>query len=86
MSRRLSAQVIDKGGEFGALDQDDQGITKEIYSRDIRKKKVRNLIIWGFVNAFLCGYIFALLVIFWESWKTECVKQLNIWLLVYLVL
>lgn len=75
MSRKLSAAVKkDGGGEFGALAQDETGVAQEIYSKEVRKSKVRNLIIWGAVNSVLCVYIFFLLVIFWQSWEVHCVR------------
>jgi len=44
------------------------------------------MFIWGVINASLCAYIFFLLFTFWSSWAVDCVQQLNVWLLVYLVL
>ena len=73
------------GGEYGAL-INEGGELDAIYSKEARTKKVRNMFLWGFINASLCGYITFMLVIFWRSWRVDCVKKLNIWLLGYLII
>ena len=57
-----------------------------MFPRERRNKKIKWFVAWGIVNAILCTYIMALLFIFWDAktWaKDPCVKQLNLWLLVY---
>lgn len=64
----------------------EEGEVNLIYSDEYRKKKIRNVGLWGIFNTVLCGYILFLLVTFWNSWSVHCVRKLNFWLLVYLVL
>ena len=72
-------------GDFGALTAA-EGDMYEIYDEDTRKKKIKNLIIWNFVIGGVMAYITFLLVLFWNNWSVPCVRQLNVWLLVYLIL
>ena len=64
----------------------DEGEVNPIYSDEYRRKKIRNITLWGIVNTGLCLYILFLLITFWNAWKVHCVRKLNVWLLVYLVL
>ena len=57
-----------------------------MFTDEIRKKKVKFLLIWGAINCGLCAYIIFLLAIFWDAWKIDCIEILNVWLLVYLCL
>ena len=72
-------------GEFGALVAE-RGDKFEIYDEETRKKRIKTLFIWLFVTSCVAAYILFLLIIFWDNWNVDCIRKLNVWLLVYLSL
>jgi hypothetical protein len=85
LSRRYSAAVHAAGGEYGALTHEG-GELGTIYTKEVRNTKIRNYLIWGAINAGICSYVFFLLFLFRGSWSIHCVRKLNIWLLIYLII
>lgn len=72
-------------GDFGALTAN-AGDIHEIYDENTRMKRRKTLMIWLFVICCVSAYILFLLIIFWENWSVDCIRKLNVWLLVYLCL
>jgi len=48
-----------------------------------RNKKIKGFACWGFLNLFQIAYLAFMIAIFWDEWKTECLKELSVWVLVY---
>ena len=73
------------GKEFGAITSED-GELNELFSKEVRGKKIKWWLAWGALNVLLGAYMIILLFFYWDSWNIPCVKKLNVWLLVYLVI
>ena len=54
-----------------------------ISTEKVRRSKRRKLVIWAVITCVLFLYISFLLAYFYEQWKTECIRQLSVWLAVY---
>ena len=66
----------------------ERGELYEIFSAERRSKQFKWYLSWGIVNVVLMAYIIFLVSIFWDetAWYIPCVKRMNVWLVVYLVL
>ena len=85
-SRKYStaAKELNKG-DFGALTAA-KGDKYELYDEETRRKRRKTLIIWFIVNGAVSVYIAFLLWMFWGNWDIDCIRKLNVWLLVYQIL
>ena len=51
-----------------------------------RYGKIKSFILWLFLNLFLTGYMFLLVVIFWKDWDlAHCIEDLSFWLVGYVI-
>ena len=82
-SRRFSKAVGNQN--FGALTHEGAELS-EIFSQDIRKSRIRWWIAWLVINIALCVYILVLNILYKDAWIVDCIRTLNIWLLVYNVI
>ena len=57
-----------------------------MYPRSQRLHIVRNRIFHMAIHSLLILYITALIWAFWDSWAVNCIRRLNIWLSIYLVI
>ena len=53
-------------------------------SQQKRREQQRSFIIYGIINIVILAYLVFVYIYFEKSWQVPCVKQLSIWLLVYL--
>ena len=60
-----------------------QDLRAELYPPLVRSKQIRMRICVILGHALLMIYIGALIAIFWESWRIDCIRKLNVWLSVY---
>ena len=80
MSRRFSEAV----GAADNLEEDD-AILHFMFSKEIRKKKIRSFLIWNLVNLIILAYVIYIIEAYWQQWD-ECIGQLSFWLCGYLVI
>ena len=82
----MSEKIKSDQGDFGALTHESAYLTT-IYDERIRKRMQRYYLAWTLNNIILCIYIIILLGYFWHYFnKLKCIKRLEVWLLVYMVL
>jgi len=56
------------------------------YPKHLRHREIRIRVCHILVHMSLVSYISLLILAFWDSWRIDCIRQLNEWLSTYLVL
>ena len=80
MSRRFSEAVI----AIEDLEEDD-AILHFMFSKEVRKKKIRSFLIWNGINLCILIYVSYLIASYWHRWD-HCIATLSFWLVGYLVI
>lgn len=61
------------------------GLYSELYPWDFRKKKLRYRVLYMILHSLTTAYITMLILAYWNAWEIECIREINVWLCVYLV-
>ena len=56
-----------------------------MFSKEIRKKKIRSFLIWNIINIGILIYVSYLIAAYWDRWD-DCIGTLSFWLVGYLVI
>ena len=86
--RKVSLQVkqaAPKKKRFGFLTSKEE-LYSALYPQHLRRSKMRWRATYGVGRALLTLYVAGLVWTFWQAWSIHCIRQLNEWLLVYLVI
>ena len=70
--------------QFGQIDKT-HNIYQELYPWSVRKRMLRNKMFMLLYHVALTCYIFTLIFRFRKGWKIDCVRHMNIFLVVYAV-
>ena len=81
--RRRYSNFLSK--EMGALDKTDTYLDL-LYTAETRRRKVLTHLIWIAVNLVISAYVLFVLYFFFDSWERECVRNISIWLTVFLLI
>lgn len=61
-----------------------RALYNEMYPWSLRKKKLRKKVVYFLYHLATTAYITMLVWAYWLSWDIECIRDLNVWLCVYL--
>ena len=73
------------GTELGRLTSEN-GYLEEMFPWKMRVNKARWYAVWGLVNALLLAYCVVVTGKFWSDWQISCIKELDLWLLIYVII
>ena len=68
VSKRFS-EAVKNNDNLDATD----AINTLMFSPEVRKRKIKRILIWGIVNLVLAIYIGYLIGTFWEHWDHPCI-------------
>ena len=81
--RGLSHRYSTAGqNDFGQLKSEEAHLD-EMFPREQRLAKVKWYIFWGAINTAIGSYAFVIMLRYWTSWNVDCIRKLDVWLLIY---